>query len=194
LRGEGENLEFHSASPSDGVGLGHWKNLWDLSDALTLELGASYARGPNDVGGATALAGADFTFKWRPPAGGKYHSWIFAGEYLDRRLEQAGAADEHGYGGDVWGLYQFAQRWAAMARFDHLDANGGNAGVNPNALANVTTRKYSAALAFNATEFSSFRLEYDQAEGPLSATGESVERKIYLQGNFTIGAHPAHAY
>lgn len=76
LRGEGENEEFNSPTPGDGVELAHWKNLWDLSDALTFEVGLSYAGGTNQLGTTTQLSGADLTFKWRPASGGKYQSWI----------------------------------------------------------------------------------------------------------------------
>lgn len=195
LRGEGENSEFSSSTPGDGVGVGHWKNLWDLSDSLTGEFGLSYAMGANSIGGNTAIAGADLTFKWRPTVGGRYHSWIFAGEYLNRKLEQKGAtSDEKGNGWNIWGQYQFAERWAAAARYDHLKVEGSDSVINPNALANETAKKYSTALIFTATEFSSYRLEYNQTEGPASTKGDTVERKFYLQANFTIGAHPAHSY
>lgn len=194
LRGEGENAEFKSSTPNDAVGVGHWKNLWDLSDALTMELGASYAGGNNSLRGNTTLMGADLTFKWRPTSGGKYHSWILASEYIARKLEQPTSTTEKGAGFNVWGQYQFAERWAFLARYDHLKVEGSDTAVNPNALANIYTDKYSSALVFNASEFSSYRLEYNHAIGPVSATGESLEQKIYLQANFTIGAHPAHSY
>lgn len=194
LRGEGENAEFNSPSPSDGVGVGHLKNLWDLNDDLTLESGFSYAKGKNSLRGQTDLAGADLTFKWRPSSGGKYHSWILAGEFIQRTLEQPGTQDEHGRGWNIWGSYQVAERWSALLRYDHLDVHGSDSALNLNALANQTSKRYSAALVFKATEFSAYRLEYNQGEGARAVNGQTVERKIYLQANFTIGAHPSHAY
>jgi hypothetical protein len=194
LRGEGENQEFNSPTPSDAVGLGHWKNLWDLTEDLTLEAGASYAQGTNFLGGTTTLTGGDLTFKWRPAAGGKSKSAILASEYIGRSLEQPGTTTQRGDGWNVWGQYQFAERWSALARYDHLGVTGSNLTVNPNGIVNVDAKKYSASIVFKATEFSSYRLEYDQAEGPKSMTGDTVEHKVYLQANFVIGAHPAHAY
>jgi hypothetical protein len=186
---------FDSPSPNDWIGLGHWKNLWDLSDELTLEAGLSYAAGPNALRGRTELGGADLTLKWRPAEGGKYHSWIFAGEYLSRRYEQPSVSPENGSGFDVWGQYQFAERWAALARYDHVFASGVNAEVNPNALAPESVQKGTVGLSFSATEFSSYRLEYSETEGHKNPTSdETRERKFFFQANFTIGAHPAHAY
>lgn len=84
LRGKGENEQFNSPSPSENVALAHWKNLFDLSDELTFEVGASYATGQNSFKHKTDLIGADFTFKWRPTKGGKYSSFLWATEYISR--------------------------------------------------------------------------------------------------------------
>lgn len=194
LRGEGENEEFNSPTPGDGVELAHWKNLWDLSDALTFEVGLSYAGGTNQLGTTTQLSGADLTFKWRPASGGKYQSWILGTEYIDRKTPQPGSTTENGQGYNVWGQYQFAERWAALLRYDYLKVDGADAAVNSQALTNDTTNKYSASIVFSASEFSSYRLEYDWVHGPQNANGESNEQKLYLQANFTIGSHPAHSY
>lgn len=195
LRGEGENTEFSSPTPGDGVGLGRWKNLWDLNDDLTMEAGASYARGNNSLGGVTSLEGCDLTFKWRPASGGRYHSGILAFEFIDRVQEQKGTTREHGYGLVNWVQYQFAERWAAKARYETLQVSGSDPLVNTaNALPNDLTSKISAALQFDATEFSFFRLEYATSHGPRQPNGETTEQKIYLQANFTIGSHPAHSY
>jgi hypothetical protein len=195
LRGAGENYEFSSPTPSDGVGLGHWKNLWDLDDSLTFEAGASYAQGANAFGGDTRLSGADLTSKWRPASGGKYHSWILSGEYIQREMGQRARPAEKGSGVAVWTQYQMAERWVALARYETLKISGSDATLNPDhVLDNALTTRSSYALAFNATEFSQLRLEYDMSHGPPLASGETDERRIYLQGNFTIGAHPVHSY
>lgn len=194
LRGDGDNAEFNSPTPGDGVGVGHWKNLWDLSDDMTLEAGASYARGNNNVGGVTTLAGGDLTLKWRPAVGGKYHSGILAAEFIDRTLEQKDTTQEHGYGISGWTQYQFAQRWSAKVRYETLQATGGDTTVNSDALLSGLTTRGTAQVQFDATEFSFFRLEYSTSHGPVQANGLTDEHKIYLQANFTIGSHPAHSY
>ena len=140
LQGEGENEEFNSPTPSDGVGLIHWKNLFDLSEALTMELGGSYAQGKNSIGGTTSLSGGDLTFKYRPIVGGKYHSWIFAIEYIHRNLEQpvAGARskDEIAEAWNIWTKYQFAERWSFLLKRDEFQADGADSTLNTNALNN----------------------------------------------------------
>jgi hypothetical protein len=38
-------------------------------------------------------------------------------------------------------------------------------------------------------------MEFDQRNGGTkNANGDDTEKSIFLQANFTIGAHPAHAY
>lgn len=195
LRGKGENSEFSSQSPNSGVELIHWKNLVDLSDDATLEAGASFATGKNSVDGHTDLYGLDLTYKWRPALGGKYHAVIVGAELISRRLQQPDTPLEKGDGGYVFAGYQFAERWQALARYDQLQVTDANAAVNPD-LESLTTRRYSASIVFAATEFSSFRLEYDQTRGPHRGRGSDdyVEHAGFLQANFTIGAHPVHAY
>lgn len=193
LRGEGENAEFNSPSPSDGVGLAHWKNLFDLSEALTMEIGLSYAAGDNSLEGKTALTGADLTFKWRPQEGGRYHSLTWSTEYLARQQSQNGAAeDERAYGVSSFVHYQFAERWAALYRYDNLNVKKTFDSTN---LPDGTAERNSLAIAYVPSEFSSFKLEYDQGRGGVpSSSGEDTERAIFLQANFAIGAHPGHAY
>lgn len=194
LKGKGENPGFQSIKPNEGVGAFHLKNLWDLSEDLTLQWGGSYATGNNALAKNTTYWGIDLTLKFRPSVGGKYHSWILAGEYIQRNYEQPTIDDEKSKGWNVWGKYQFAQRWSVLARYDYFKSENGDISINTQALDEGIIKKYSAALVFAATEFSSYQLEHDVINGPLNASGDSTERRIYVQGNFTIGAHPAHTY
>jgi hypothetical protein len=194
LRGEGENSEFNSPASGDGVGVAHWKNLLDLSDSATVELGASYAQGDNYLHGRTAISGADLTLKWRPTEGGRYHSWILAGEWLNRRLDQPGTSAESGTGYDIWTQYQLAERWAASLRYDTVTFDKSSAVFNTAAVANDSTSKETLGFTFTPSEFSSYKLEGSQLHGPARNNGDTNERKIYFQANFTIGAHPAHSY
>ena len=194
LRGKGENSEFNSPLPNDAVGLLHWKNLVDINDDSTLELGASFASGKNSMKASTSLGGADVTWKWRPSSGGKYRSAILGLELIARRMEQPGAETENGDGGYLWGQYQWAERWKSAARFDQVTFAKSNSVVNSNAVANITTQKAGVSSTFEASEFSEFKFEYDQVRGPVGPGGETLEHRFFAQANFTIGAHPAHGY
>lgn len=194
LRGAGENSEFNSETPGDRVALTHWKNLFDFSDSLTGEVGLSYAAGNNSLGGTTQLRGADLTFKYRPIIGGKYKSWIIGTEYIQRILEQPQIEKEDGQGWNLWGKYQFAERWSALTRYDYLKVKNANSGLGPDSLDNGRRERYSGAIIFAASEFSSYEFEYDYTHSSLTGVNSPDERAAYIRANFTIGAHPAHAY
>lgn len=192
LRGKGENTEFKSPTPGSNVGLFHWKNLFDLSDELTLEAGASFAQGANSYRKSTSLTGGDLTFKWRPTSGGKYRSVMWSTEYLGRTQGQPGVSDETASGIASWVQYQFAERWSGLYRFDNLNVKNTFDSTN---LPNDTYERHSLGIVFSPSEFSIFRLEYDQKRGgPSNISGESTEKSVFLQANFTIGAHPSHSY
>ncbi len=192
LRGKGENSEFNSPSPGGGVGLVHWKNLFDLTEELTFEFGGSYAKGGNSYRQSTSLTGADLTFKWRPTKGGRYQSFLWATEFLSRTQLQEGLPNEMGAGFTTLLQYQLAERWSVAYRFDNLEIKET---FDPTSLPNDTWERHSVALAYAPSEFSVYKVEYDQRRGgPANSDGESTEKSIFLQANFTIGAHPAHAY
>ncbi|AZZ38132.1 hypothetical protein CIK05_15425 [Bdellovibrio sp. qaytius] len=192
LRGKGENEQFNSPTPGAGVGLIHWKNLVDLSDDLTVELGASYANGQNSFRKITTLSGADLTFKWRPSDGGRYNSLMWATEYLSRTQNKEAVTAEKGTGLASWIQYQFAERWAALVRYDNLEVKDS---FDPTNLLNDKTERNSLALVYSPSEFSSYKFEYNQKHGgETNSDNENTEKSVFLQANFTIGAHPSHTY
>ena len=178
-QGENENL-FNSDIKSDKAFIGRFKNLWDLSDSLTLELGLSQAQGKNSDHLDTSLYGADLTLKWRPVDGGKYHSFEWSSEYLEK--DRKGAVDGQLAGIVTYLKYQMAQRWYAQYRYDELGFNKANA-------ANKSKRN-TFLVAFIPSEFSGIRLQYESIDD----NQPEVDNKISLQLNISIGAHPAHSY
>lgn len=185
---------FNSGSSNSSAYIGHFKNLWDLSDSSTLEAGLSGATGTNefaDAGGvnrpgATDFYGADLTFKWRPVEGGKKKAIVWATEYLSRKINRPiSKSVAAGVNSSV--QCQFKERWWVQLRGEYFEATDNAA--SPLAIAPVS-RKYSALLAFLPSEFSSMRLQYSQ----LANDQVEPEKKILFQMSFAIGAHPAHSY
>jgi hypothetical protein len=163
------------------AGVGHLRSLWEISDALTTELGVSAVSGQNFVNSTSQAYGGDLTVKWRPVEGGKYRSLAWSTEYL--AAKRNGFTDRETEGGvSTWLQYQFAQRWWAQARTEFF-------GI-PRADDVPSLRKQSLLLGFFPSEFSGFRLQYDR----LTGNGDEVEQRVALQWNISIGAHPAHGY
>lgn len=161
---------FMSASPGNLVGLAHFKNLWDLSERMTAELGLSAASGENSLSSSTNFYGVDLTFKWRESL---ERAFIWSTEALRRDL-----GDDRGQGLATWAQFQPARRWWLQARAEVLETTA------------MTTHKQSALVAFDPSEFSEIRVQYDH----VSDVNDQDEHRAMLQFNYTIGAHPAHAY
>ncbi|MGK5085311.1 hypothetical protein WDW37_18650 [Bdellovibrionota bacterium FG-1] len=182
---------YNSPNAGDVSGIVQLKNLWDLSDDLTMEWSVFGTQGKNQASLSARVGGSDIIFKWRPAEGGKYHALIFANEYLygDSPTTgfNVGPSDARLNGEQLGGLaswiqYQFAERWWVQGRveFEGLQRTG-----------NLPSRqKQSALLGFFPSEFSGFRMQYDH----ILAANQPEEHAVTLQLNVIIGAHPAHSY
>lgn len=179
---EGANtLQFNGPAGSDFAYLIRSKNLWDLSDETTMELGGSYVNGKNSLASPssfdnkTHLAGADLTFKWKPGGREAYKTFIWQTEFIGSFREQT---QEGWY---TLMQYQFAKQWWAQGRYSGYTIPQG-----PN---KTDKNQWSALLAWAPSEFSAVRLQYNRLN---QATAD--EDQVLLQLNFTIGSHPAHQY
>lgn len=175
----GDHDLFNSARDRDLAYLGRLTNLWDVNDDATLEWGGSYVLGKNEHGFLSQVWGSDVTFKWRPARRVRDRGLVLQAEYLQARVNDG--VDVEKVGG-LYALvqYQFARRWWAQARYDVF----GIPKLEP-------TREYrvSGLLTLAPSEFSAIRLQYNLNR----EAGQSVHQ-VALQLNFTMGAHPAHAY
>lgn len=176
---------FGNTSPNGTVTVARLRNLLDLTEDLTGDLGLSIAQGPNSVDRETQILGADLTFKWRPSEGGKYSALIWSTEALTGTKKLSPEGQKRTQGGATLIQWQFAERWWAQGRAEYMEILDS---TNP-VLDSKT--KQSVLFAFVPTEFSAFRLQFDHLE---DRTGKDPENKISLQVNISIGAHPAHAY
>ena len=183
----GNETQYKSRNSGDWGGVAHFKNLWDLSDSLTMELGLSGGAGNNQFGKKASILGSDLTFKWRPTEGGKYRSLAWSSEYLLAQrpgLEDASLESQQTLGGLAsWLQYQFAERWWVQGRYEYV-------GLPKSKILSVVT-KQSALLGFFPSEFSGFRVQYDWIQ---DRARPKKDYAIAFQYNVSIGAHPAHAY
>jgi hypothetical protein len=178
---QGDNtLLFDSAHKGNKLLVGRFSNLWDLSSSLTLELGLSAADGKNDGESTTALYGTDLTLKWRPEKGGKYKSFEWASEFLEK--DKKGVVDGKLSGFVSHFKYQLGQRWYAQYRYDYLGLNKSKS-VNP-------SKRHTGLIAFLPSEFSGIRLQHETIDDGQVEN----EKRLSFQVNISIGAHPAHAY
>ena len=79
----------------------------------------------------------------------------------------------------AYAQFQFSRRGWIQARYGRVDPSD----------ADQDSERVSALLGFVPSEFQALRLEYSWVSTP-----EDDYSEIFLQYNFTIGSHPAHAY
>ncbi len=178
---------FAGEEADDFVHLLHLKNFFDLSAASTLEAGLTFATAPNDEGhggNRTMVGGLDLTYKWRPPQTGKYRSFLWQTEVL------AAQADLRGGQETMWGMYtaadyQFARRWVAGVRYDYSQMPYSSS---------LHEHGYSGYLTFLQSEYLYWRLGYQYTDRNFRVHDDTEEHELFMQCNFSLGAHPAHGY
>ncbi len=173
------NEELFVEDPHSITTVANLKNLWDLSESLTLEWGLSGLYFEEQAEKSTVL-GTDLTLKWRPVKKGKYSSFVWSTEFIHKDVQGTNEVKNGGY--STFLRYQFAPRWFAQAQYEFLGVAKDESIADQNA--------YTALLAFVPTEFSAVRMQYDEIHD-----GEDrPEKRVSLQLSFSIGAHPAHQY
>lgn len=175
---EGDNTTlFNGRLNDDFAYLAHSANLFDLNKDLTLELGGSFAYGKNSFASGpydhTEVLGADLRFKYKPSGRERYQTLIWQSEFITSSRDQVKS------GAYTYLQYQFARRWWVQGRYDFFYEGGTERDKN----------RWSGALAFVPSEFSTVRLQYNHLN-----QFATDEHQVFLQLNFTFGSHPAHQY
>ncbi|WP_419168685.1 hypothetical protein [Halobacteriovorax sp.] len=179
------NEELFHEDPHSIATVANLKNLWDLSESLTLEWGLSglyynHRSLPTELRNRTTVLGSDLTFKWKPVKKGKYSSFVWSTEFIHKDIQ--GENELKNGGVSTFFRYQLAQRWYAQAQYEFLGLFADESLTDTNV--------YTGLIAFVPTEFSSLRVQYDDIHD-----GEDhPEKRVSLQLSFSIGAHPAHVY
>ncbi len=177
---------------------------FDPGDTQTVLIGASGAFGPNGSGPSarTRIYGVDLYYKWKPLRTVK--GWPFVAwqtEVMQRRYVNAAVEDDlatvtdetlpeellrdwGGYSQVVWG---FTPRWVAGVRGDYVAGRGGDL-TDPSRERRV---RVSPDLTFYPSEFSKWRVQYNWDH---VQTREDVVHSVFLQWEFLIGTHGAHAF
>ena len=165
---------FQSEDEEDVAFLGRLRNVFDLSDTTTLEVGVSGLTGREEESGSRSnIAGADLTLKWSPFETQRYKALTLQTEYLRADVRNGVRAGGHGFA-----QFRLSRRWWVQGSYDWLDEDGD------------TTSQARALVAYVPTEFQALRLQY----GATFHGEEDTDHRVSLQYSFTIGSHPAHAY
>jgi hypothetical protein len=173
--------------------LGHFKNLFDLNDATTLEIGQSVLQGRGSDGGVHAAYGADVTVRNVPLKASNQRGWILQGEYIQKGTTEGGTYTREADGEYASFQYRLSQLWWIGARGEKARKSTTDFMVDAGGSPVFGTAKRGAVnVAWAPSEFSFVRLEYSHASA--DAGIHPSDDRIMLQMSYTIGHHPAHAY
>src|SRR5215472_7663534 len=184
----GDSSGVFTANRRQGVSVvGHLRAYKDLNESTNLDLGASYARGHNELGSnfLTTLYGADATLRWKPLSRAIYNSILFRSELVwsarDQRSPINSFQTQRAFGLYSSVDYRVNRRWTKGGRFDR----SGHATD-----ARLTDTGFSNILTYWPSEFSQIRTQY--RFGRYGQGGNANE--LLFQFLFVMGAHGAHPF
>ena len=176
-----------------------------------LNVGVSYALGPNNVMGAdkllTHLVGADMYLKWRP-LNKPYFSLGLTAEGFYRRIETLGG-ELQDWGGYVELLWRVEKRWWLGFRYGSVEIEDAKELIDlgfeelpdneGHPIAIDDQHRGTAAVTFRPTEYSQIRLQYNynhvrQSLDDGSRGGWKPVHEVLLQLMGNLGTHGAHPY
>ena len=156
--------------------------------------------------GKSQLAIADFVWKWAPNGNAMDTNFKLQGEYFWRKESgdltydadgALGLTNTSNYssrqrGWYVDGVYQFMPYWRVGARYDRLSTGTVNYGANGIYLAqdSFNPQRYSVMLDYTPSEFSRFRVQWQQSK----LRPDVTDNQLFVQYILTIGAHGAHKF
>lgn len=175
--------------------IAHLSNFFELSDAMSLSLGGSFATASNGTerGNRSNLYGLDLFAKYRPLENSSYQEIKLQSEFIYRQAETPeGNLDDWGAYGQI--VYRFAKRWDTGVRFDYVDTNDRISPIEGEEEETLglfgKELRYAAMLTFNPSEFSRIRLQYEFDDPDFTDSFHA----IFLQFQYSIGVHGAHPF
>jgi hypothetical protein len=198
-----ETIDRPLRGVQDFVFIPRWESSFDLTPTQTVLVGVCGAFGPNDTGphSRTQIYGTDIFYKWKPAnAHGGFPFVKWQTEGMLRRFEAGRGLDESFPESETfndWGVYSqvvcgFRQGWTAGLRGDYLHMDGSEFTDDPD---RTSRWRASLNLTWYPTEFSKLRLQYNHDFlADTDALGRSNADSVFLQFEFSLGAHAAHKF
>lgn len=207
-------VDRETRSLGDLVYLARWANSWDVSDEVSLLLGASSLYGPNNTGhdGETWIYGGDLTVKWRAASHSRGFPFVtWQTEVMRREFGADAFFDDDDPmevidipAGEIsdWGLYTqllygFSPGWSAGVRYEYATGDGGSFEEGEAISHNDDPfrderHRLSPLLVWEPTEFSRLRLQYNYDWAQHLDEGDA--HSVWLVFEVLFGSHAAHKY
>lgn len=163
------------------------------------ESGNIAAQQADTFSGKSRFWTADFIWKWAPNGNAKVNNLLVQGEYIRRKEDGlftgfdsgvTGVYESQQSGWYVQSLYQFMPRWRIGLRHDALATQNLIDDSGTLTRSDYKPKRNTLLLEFAKSEFSRFRLQYNQDKSRPQIT----DNQIFLQYQHTLGAHGAHQF
>jgi len=172
-------------SLGDFVYVGHAQSFFDLNADNNIELGASILANEPRSDMEIRVYGVDLTYRWRPLGQAGYRQFLWRSEgyftHEDTRVAGPSVFDTEGF--YTYGEYRLTQSLWVGNRIDWTDIPGTSGkkewGVFP-------------YFTFSPVEFGYARVGYEYVRSDQLEDKDS--HRVWLQYNFSIGPHAAHAF
>lgn len=192
-QGVAQNRPSGERTVRDFAYVSHLQTFFDLNADNNIELGGSALLNLPKTGSQTKIYGLDLTYRWRPLAQAGYRQflWRTEGYFTERELRDADLTmlapnDPNTFntaGFYTYGEYRLTQRLWAGTRVDWTEIP---------AQRRQTEWGVYPYLTVSPTEFGYFRVGYQYAES--DRLRDKRSHRLWLQYNFAIGPHAAHAF
>ena len=182
-----------------------------LDDALQIGVSGGYSSQHQEetatgfAQGTAWFAGTDWVFKHDASGTGGKGSFVLSAEYLyrEKELDVAASPDEASVGTPwrakqdgltVQGVWGFVPRWTLNLRYDTVGVftNDVARGLLGSASYDAS-RRISAAVTFNPTEFSRIRAQVNRGDAPVGGEHQRFVQ-FFLQYQLSLGVHGAHTF
>lgn len=179
--------------------------IFELSDSMSLNVGADYAHGTDS--GTRELASGDFKLTWLPDPS-SFDRLEVGGELLHGRSHGDFAADERFAGSPTYGSstadgayiyaqYRIGKEWEPGIRYDWFrpeawsETDSNSDGIADGlARSRTTQNSISAYLTYNLSEYNRLRLEVSRITGESGSFGGRDDDWLgLLQWSITLGPH-----
>lgn len=192
--GDENPLDFGSMEHQNVPWLGNFSNEFNLNESTTLDVGGSVIEGRGTDGHRHSAYGGDITIRNVPLRRSNQKGWTLQGEYIQRGTNVGDTYIKESNGWYAHFKYRLNQVWWVGVRGEQAKNCFTDVLVDSSGAIPGKVTRGSANIAWSPSEFSTVRLEYSYAKCDDGNGFKPTDQRVMVQGSFTVGFHPAHAY
>lgn len=190
---------FAGADWDDPAILVRHTGFFDLGPDSYLDLGFSWAFGPNDASGdhRTDVYGADFAYVWEPVNRAKYRNFELRGEYIRTRFETEEATTIGSSSLYAYLSAKLSRRWTVGLRYDDTELPWDRFELYDDRefREGLGERAISPFITFWQSEYVRMRMQYQNVSRDFAFyRGDTSDERLIWQVTFAAGPHKHESY